>query len=195
MDCTKVGNLIFQLRSEKNMTQKQLASAMNISDRTISKWERGLGSPDVSLLNELSNILEVNIEKILSGTLNVNELDIGNMQKTKFYVCPCCNNLLFSTGESEISCCGRKLFALHAMEQDNSHCLIVEEVENEYFITTNHEMSKSHFISFVAYVACDRVLLVKLYPEQTMEIRFPKMHGCQLYAFCNQHGLSKRKIK
>ena len=41
MDCSKVGKLILKLRKEKQMTQKQLAEAMNISDKTISKWERG----------------------------------------------------------------------------------------------------------------------------------------------------------
>ena len=42
MDCSKVGKLILKLRKEKQMTQKQLAEAMNISDKTISKWERGV---------------------------------------------------------------------------------------------------------------------------------------------------------
>ncbi|MGW8113996.1 helix-turn-helix domain-containing protein [Caproicibacterium sp. NSD3] len=42
---------------------------MNLSDKTISKWERGLGCPDVSLIGELSNLFEVNIEKILNGNL------------------------------------------------------------------------------------------------------------------------------
>ena len=65
MDCNKVGNLIMTLRKEKGMTQKALADKMNLSDRTISKWERGIGCPDVSLLHELSDILGVNIENIL----------------------------------------------------------------------------------------------------------------------------------
>jgi transcriptional regulator with XRE-family HTH domain len=67
MDCGKVGKLILYLRKEKNMTQKEVADAMKISDKTISKWERGLGCPDVSLLSELSHILGVNIEKIRGG--------------------------------------------------------------------------------------------------------------------------------
>lgn len=71
------------------MTQKALASAMNISDRTISKWERGTGCPDVSLLQEPSAILEVNIEKILIDDLKPNNTDKGNMKRIKFYVC--CN--------------------------------------------------------------------------------------------------------
>lgn len=48
MDCTKVGILLKALRNEKEMTQKQVADRMHISDKTISKWERGLGCPDVS---------------------------------------------------------------------------------------------------------------------------------------------------
>ena len=66
MDCKKIGSLIYELRKDKNMTQKQIADLMNISDKTISKWERGLGCPDISLLPELSQILGVSIDQILS---------------------------------------------------------------------------------------------------------------------------------
>ena len=52
MDCSKIGKLIYNLRKEKDMTLKQIADLMNISDKTISKWERGLGCPDISLLPE-----------------------------------------------------------------------------------------------------------------------------------------------
>ena len=62
MDCGKVGALIKARRIEKEMTQKQLADAMNISDKTVSKWERGLGCPDVSLLPELADLLQMNIK-------------------------------------------------------------------------------------------------------------------------------------
>ena len=46
---------------------------MNISDKTISKWERGLGCPDISLLPELSQILGVSVDQILTGELNLND--------------------------------------------------------------------------------------------------------------------------
>lgn len=189
MDCCKVGKLILRLRKEKNMTQKDIAEAMNISDKTISKWERGLGCPDVSLLAELSKILGINIEKILLGDLDTNDIDGGNMKRIKFYVCPNCNNILSSTGEADVSCCGRKLNALVVKPQDDAHEITVTEIENDYYITMQHEMSKTHYISFVAYVTWDRVLLVKLYPEQNAELRIPKMHGGKLYAYCSQHGL------
>lgn len=189
MDCNKVGKLILSLRKEKNMTQKNVAEAMNISDKTISKWERGLGCPDVSLLGELSNILGVNIEKLLLGDLNQNDADGGNMKKVKFYVCPNCGNIINSTGDAGISCCGRRLEPLIVKPEDEAHKITVTEIEDEYFITIHHEMSKTHYISFVAFVTYDRVLIVKLYPEQNAELRLPRMPRGKLYAYCSQHGL------
>ncbi len=189
MDCSKVGKLIFGLRKEKGMTQKQLADAMNISDKTISKWERGLGCPDVSLLRELSEVLNADIEKILLGDLEPNNADGGNMKKIKFYMCPNCGNTLTSTGESDVSCCGRKLVPLIPKPAEGTHKLTVEEIEEDFYITFAHEMSKTHYINFVACVAYDRVLFVKLYPEQGSEVRFPKMYRGKIYIGCNQHGL------
>ncbi|HBV88933.1 MAG TPA: XRE family transcriptional regulator [Desulfosporosinus sp.] len=195
MDCGKVGVLISSLRKEKNMTQKDVANKMNISDKTISKWERGLGCPDVSLLGNLSKILDVNIERILLGDLEQKDPDGGNMKRIKFYVCKTCTNIITSTSEAEISCCGRKLEGLIAKLEDETHKIIVTDIENDYYIAIKHEMSKKHYISFVSYVACDRVLLVKLYPQQNAELRIPKMYDGNLYAYCNEHGLYKIKIK
>lgn len=115
--------------------------------------------------------------------------DGGNMNKVKFYVCPACGNVMFSTSDATISCCDMKLSALLAKTDKENHVMHVEEIENDYFVTFDHEMSKTHYISFVAYVGYDRVLLVKLYPEQSGELRFPKMQGKKMYAYCNQHGL------
>ncbi len=195
MDCSKVGKLIYSLRKEKSMTQKEIADAMGISDKTISKWERGMGCPDVTLLGELSSILGVNIERILVGDLNPNEVEAGNMRRIKFYVCTNCENVMNSMGEAEISCCGRKLAPLEAIVENEDHKMNIQEVEHDYYLTIQHEMSKHHFISFVAYVSHDRFLFVKLYPEQNAELRIPRMSGGMLYAYCNQHGLWKKELK
>lgn len=193
MNLEKVGSLILKLRKEKNMTQKQVADLLNISDKTVSKWERGLGCPDVSILTELSNIFGINIEKILLGDLEPNDVDGGNMKRIKFYVCPSCGNIISTTGEGEISCCGRKLKASIPNIIDDNHKISVEEVENDYYVEIDHEMTKEHYISFVAYVTYDRVLLIKLYPEQSPTVRFPRLCGKfergKFYIYCNQHGL------
>ena len=196
MDYSKVGRLICTLRREKGMTQKALADAMSISDRTISKWERGIGCPDVSLLGELSDILGVNIEKILSGDLEPNDMNKGNMKKLRFYVCPDCGNILCCMGEADVSCCGRKLNSLTVQPDNSQHEICVEEIENDFYITFDHEMNKQHYITFAAYVTYDRVLIIKLYPEQAAAVRFSKMPGGDLYLYCSKHGLIKKgKIK
>lgn len=189
MDCLKVGKLIHRLRNEKGYTQKQLAEALNISDKTISKWERGLGCPDVSLLHGLSEVLGVNIEQILLGELETNEVIGGNMKKIKFYVCPCCGNILTATGEADISCCGRKLSALVAKPSDDKHNINVVIIDDEFYITFDHEMRKDHYLNFIAYVTYDKVLLVKLYPEQGGEVRMPRLRGGKFYFGCNEHGM------
>ena len=189
MDCKKVGSLILELRKEKNMTQKQLADLMNISDKTISKWERGLGCPDISLIPDLAQIFGVNIDILLSGEINSNDVVGGNMNKLKFYVCTQCGNMMTATGNAQISCCGKKLEALEAKKVDDNHKLIVEPVEDELYVTTEHDMTKEHYISFVAYVKGDRALILKQYPEWNMQFRFRKsVHG-KLYHYCTNHVL------
>jgi len=197
VDCGKVGALLYGLRREKGMTQKQVAQYLNISDKAVSKWERGLGFPDVSLLSELSALYGVKIESILGGNLEANRLEAGNLKRVRFYVCPVCGNIVYNTGKSEISCCGRKLAPLIAQPADAEHAVSVEDTDGQYYVTFNHAMSKAHFLSFVAYVANDRVLLVKLYPEQEASVFLPKLAGGKLppagrnilFFYCTQHGL------
>ncbi len=189
MNCEKIGKLIYTLRKEKNMTQKELADTMNISDKAISKWERGLGCPDISLLPELSKIFNVNIEELLSGSIALNELNGGNMKKLAFYVCPNCNNLVTASGNATVSCCGKKLEAQTPIKALEDHRLVVDTVEDELYITSPHEMSKVHYLSFIAYVTGDRVLLVKQYPEWNMQVRFAKLGHGKLYFYCVEHGL------
>ena len=69
MHQTDTGVLIAQLRKERNLTQKQLADQLHISDRTISKWERGAGFPDVSLLEPLADALHCSVVSLLEGRL------------------------------------------------------------------------------------------------------------------------------
>ena len=87
MDMSKTGELLRQLRKEKRMTQKQAAELLQISDRTISKWERGTGFPDVSLWKGISTLYGVEIEKMLDGDLQEKGRETGNMRRMKFYRC------------------------------------------------------------------------------------------------------------
>lgn len=69
MDAKKIGKFIYQIRTEKRMTQKELAEQINVTDKAVSKWENGEGCPDVSLLPVLSKVLNVEILDLLEGNL------------------------------------------------------------------------------------------------------------------------------
>ena len=194
MDLTKTGKLIAQLRLENKLTQKDVANALGISAKTISKWENGKGFPDISLISGLSELFRVDISKLLAGELPNNKKEAGQMKKTKFYVCEKCGNILTSLGDSEIVCCGRNLSLLVAKNADQEHQICVEKIEDDYYVTFNHPMTKEHYISFAAYVRFDRVLTLKLYPEQASEVRFPLMRGGKFIYFCNTHGLFEQKL-
>lgn len=189
MNCNKVGALILSLRREKGLTQRQLADAMNISDKTVSKWERGLGCPDVSLLRELAAALDVDVERLLEGVLTPNRADSGNLRRMRFFVCPTCGGVVTATGGADISCCGRKLAPLRAAKAEGPHAARVEELDDELYITFPHEMSKGHYLSFAAWVTGERVYFVKLYPEQEAAFRLPRMRLGKLYFYCTRHGL------
>ncbi|MBE6138128.1 MAG: helix-turn-helix transcriptional regulator [Firmicutes bacterium] len=75
----EIGSFIAKLRREKNLTQKDLASKLGVTDKAVSKWERGLGCPDVSLLETLSKVLNVSILELLKGKrIDVQELNENN---------------------------------------------------------------------------------------------------------------------
>ncbi|MDD6483298.1 MAG: SAM-dependent methyltransferase [Clostridiales bacterium] len=195
MDLTKSGRLLCELRKAKGMTQKQVADKLNICAKTVSKWETGRGFPDVSAVAELAKVLDVSADAILSGSLIRNMEEIGNMKKTKFYVCPQCGSIMQGVGECRALCCSKQLDPLKAVPADEEHSVTVNEVENDLYITFEHEMTKEHFIGFVAYVTFDRALMVRLYPEQDCAVRFPKMYGGRLYYYCSKHGLFECELK
>lgn len=189
MNNEKTGAVIKTLRLEQHMTQKALADRMHVSDKAVSKWERGIGSPDISLLKELAEILNVNIACLLEGALDTREQVGGNMKKIKFYYCSSCGNLMTSTGDAELSCCGRGLAPMKLQRSDDAHRLEMEDMDDEICVRFTHPMGKDHFLTFLAYVTCDKLHMVKLYPEQGSEIRMPKMRGGRWYYGCSRDGL------
>lgn len=194
MNSYVTGSVIRSLRELKGITQQQLAESVGVSSKAVSKWETAKGLPDITLIEPLAKALGVSVAELISGERVVNGNTSANMLRAKFHVCPVCGNVLHSTGGAVISCCGISLPPLEAEEIDDEHLVTIERVEDEHFVTVNHEMSKNHFISFVAYVTTDRVQLVKLYPEGNAETRFQLRGRGYLYLYCNKHGLMNKRI-
>ncbi len=189
------GTMIKRLRESKNMTQQQLAEKISVSDKAVSKWETGRGYPDVSLLEPLAKALGVSIIELFSGEGVINTNKSFNMQRMKLYVCPICGNLIQSAGEAVVSCCGIVLPALEAESGDDDHHLHIEKVEDEYYVTISHEMSKSHYISFILAMKDDGCEIRKLYPEGNAEARFKISRTKSILYYCNQHGLFKVPVR
>ena len=189
-----MGAVIKQLRENKKLTQNELAESIGVSGKAVSKWETGKGLPDITLIEPLCEALGASVAELMAGEAIKNKNISSNVLRSKFYICPICGNIIHAMGDSVISCCGILLPALQAEEADDAHEIAIEKVEDEHFITVSHDMTKSHFISFIAYVTSDRVQFIKLYPEGNAETRVQLRGSGYLYIYCNKHGLMKKKI-
>lgn len=188
------GTIIKRLREKAGMTQLELAEKLQVSDKAVSKWETGKGYPDITLIEQLSGALGISAIELLSGDSISNTNRAFNMSKVKFYVCPICGNIISATGETVISCCGITLPPLEAEEADDIHEVTIEQVEDEYFVSLQHEMTKEHYISFIAALSDNGIQMVKLYPEGNAEARFKINKIKKLLWYCNRHGLFAQKI-
>ena len=188
------GAVIRRLREKKNLTQEELAARIFVSGKAVSKWELGRGYPDVSLLEPLAKALDISVIELLSGEDVTNRNRSANMIRSRFYVCPVCGNAVFSVGEAVVSCCGITLPPLEPEAPDEAHAIRAERVEDEFYVTVDHPMTKDHHISFLAAVWDGGTELVKLYPEWNAEARFRTRCVKYLYAYCNHHGLFRLRV-
>ncbi len=183
------GAVIKELREKNRMTQLQLAEKLGVSDKTVSKWETGKGYPDITLLEPVAKAFKISVTELISGNTIHNENVSSNMLRSKFYVCPVCGNVMHSMGEAAIHCHGIQLMPLEAEPTDERHVILIERSEDEYYIRIEHDMTKEHYISFVAAASSDDIRMVKLYPEQSAEARF-KIRGVRrIFFYCNRDGL------
>ena len=142
MDNYITGATIKRLREAKGITQTQLAEQIGVSSKAVSKWETARGIPDISLIEPLSRALGVSIIELMSGDTVINRNISCNISRSNFMVCPICGNIISSTGDAVISCCGLTLSPLEAEAPDENHRALIEKVEDEHFITVKHDMTK-----------------------------------------------------
>ena len=188
------GAIIKELREKQHLTQTQLAELLCVSNKAISKWETGKGYPDISLLEPLAQAFGISTTELISG-VTINNVNVAaNMMRSKFYVCPVCGNIIHSTGEALVHCHGIALQPEEAELSCETHPIHVEPIEDEYFVTVDHSMTKQHYISFLAALSCDCVHVVKLYPEGNAQAHFKKSGVQAIYAYCNKDGLFYKKL-
>lgn len=183
------GAVIKELREKNHFTQAELAEKLSVSDKAVSKWETGKGYPDISLLEPIAKVFGVSITELMTGNAVSNGNVSANMMRSLFYVCPVCGNVIHSIGEAVIHCHGILLTPCQPEEPDENHGITIEKVEDEYFVRIAHEMTKQHYISFIAALGSDKIQMIKLYPEGNGEARV-KINGVRkLLFYCNRDGL------
>ena len=183
------GAVIKELREKNKMTQLQLADILGVSDKTVSKWETGKGYPDITLLEPIADSFSISVTELISGNTVYNSNVSANMMKSKFYICPICGNIIHSMGEAVINCHGVLMKSAEPEKTDKNHKIFIERIEDEYYVCIEHDMTKNHYISFIAAESADRLQMVKLYPEGNAETRF-KINGVKRILFyCNRDGL------
>ena len=195
MNQNKTGDLIKRFRTERGLTQKQLAARIHVSDKAVSKWETGSGCPDISLLAALADFFDTDMQVLLSGEITQKESEKGNMKKLRFYVCSHCGNVITSTSDASVSCCGNRLAPLEAVKAQDSEMLTVEDIDNELFITSDHEMTKEHYISFVAYQNDSTAMIFKQYPEWNLQVNMPRYRTGRLVWYCTNCGLRYQELR
>lgn len=189
MDRYVTGAVIRRLRESRGLTQQELAGKIYVSGRAVSKWETGKGFPDISLLEPLAKALGISVTELLSGVDISNRNRSANIIMQRFYVCPVCGNVIRTVGEAVVSCCGVVLPPLEAEEPDAEHLVGIEPIEDEYWVTVAHPMTKDHHISFLAALSDNAAQFVKLYPEGDAGAHFKRDRVSMIFAFCNRDGL------
>jgi len=195
MDSYLTGAMIRTLRESRRMTQSELAEKLHVSDKAVSKWELGKGYPDLSLIEPIAGVFGISVAELMAGKAITNGNVASNILRSKFYVCPICGNIVHSMGEAVIHCHGVQLLPAQAEPPDGAHTLTIEPVEDEYYVSVDHPMTKQHSISFIAALSPDRLQLVKLYPEGEAAARVQMRGVQQILFYCNRDGLFRYPIR
>lgn len=188
MNAQKTGSLILEARTKLNMTQKELAEKINVSEKAVSKWENGRGCPDITILPSLSKVLQIDIESILRGDLSKNKSKGGNMQRLKIYRCPDCGNIITSTNQIDLSCCGHTLKELIPEDEaDSSIIKSVEESDSQFFVTFKSPMTKTDYIAGIVTLAYDRTTVIPMFAEQEPSVTLPQISGVKIFVITNNN--------
>ena len=140
------GAVIKELREKYHLTQAELAEKLNVSDKTVSKWETAKGYPDISLLEPIAKVFGISVTELISGNAVRNVNVSANMMRSKFYVCPVCGNNIHSMGEAVIQCHGITLTPCQAEETDENHMIFIERDEDEYYVRIEHDIDRKSVV-------------------------------------------------
>lgn len=169
MNAKETGRKIFELRKSLKYTQEEFGNSLGVNYRTVSKWERGDGLPDIGVLELISKLYGLDMAYLLSEEKVFNKC-ASAVKRLKVFVCEECDNVVVSLNDADIICHGKHMKKLKFIESEDIEII---RTNNELFVKLNGNMSKDDYVSFVLFILNDTYLLKKLYPEGGSEIVFP----------------------
>lgn len=188
MDLKKTGPLIRSLRLEQRLTQKQLAEPLHLSDRTISKWERG----PVFRMPDCSRSFPGSLRPRRAAPLRRAACQSKGRWKHETHPVlplPPVREPADFDERSPHLLLRPQLIPLLPRKAEGEHFFQAERSDGEWHLTTAHPMEKEHFLTFAAWVDLGRIFLVRLYPEPNGFLRLPAFKGGALYFGCSRDGL------
>ena len=117
------------------------------------------------------------------------------MKNSSDYIWPTCGNIRVCTGNADVSCCGRRLESMKPQKATDEQKLKVESIENDWYITSDHPMTKENYIPFVAYATGDRIQLFNQYPEWNLQVRFQRRGMGTLLWYSPDQGFLYQLLK
>lgn len=161
MNQEKIGKLISELRKQNNLTQSQLGEMVGVTNKAVSKWENGTRLPDISILNELSNILKITTTDLLNGEKsNLQITENKDIQYQKII-----NKELISFLNDNYQKC-----TVHLLNSDNDYLVygLIIDFKSTHFISVNSidisiipEFEKENVYSFECILSIEKVLVYK----------------------------------
>jgi len=113
----------------------------------------------------------------------------ANLRRSSMYVCPSCSNVVWASGEAEVTCCGNVLEPLAATKNDGALHATVRKADGFQEVHVLHPMTKQDHLLFIAAIGDDLIRIKRLYPEQEARAEFALQGPCSLYAYGNDCGL------
>lgn len=107
----------------------------------------------------------------------------------KFYVCPVCGNVIITTEDNIVTCCGQKLNGQEIKIAEGKHRIIVEEKDGKVHFTSEHGMTKEHHLNFIAYGKNNQYMIIKLDKESSVDVIVERLEDADIIFGCNQHGV------
>lgn len=183
-----VGFYLRKFRKSKKITQSGLAEILGVSLKTISAWELGTRKLPSDAMIKLLKHYDISLRDFYRA-------DDPQNESCCVYVCKKCGNIVFTSADANVSCCGLMLHAGEADTISDGPEISPSVSGGRLTVSAKHEMTADHHIMFIAYISSSTAELIRLYPGDRPEVSFTWRGSGKIIVSCSLHGLHTLRIE